>query len=147
MIPAPLRLFLPLAAVALAGCAGRAVPAAIPPAQASSPPPMSAPVTAAPTSTGFIAPRVMDARGLEDVVGRNGTQIANVFGPPRLEVHEGDALKLQFSGEACVLDVFLYPLRPAGEPVATHLEARRASDGREVERVACANALRRAPRR
>ena len=89
----------------------------------------------------------MDARGLEDVVGRNGTQIANVFGPPRLEVREGDALKLQFSGEACVLDVFLYPLRPAGEPVATHLEARRASDGREVERVACVNALRRAPRR
>ena len=49
----------------------------------------------------------------------------------------------QFAGTACVLDVFLYPLRQGGEPVATHVEARRASDGQEVDRAACAQALRR----
>ena len=35
--------------------------------------------------------------------------------------------KLQFAGERCVLDVFLYPLREGQEPVATYVEARRAS--------------------
>ena len=40
-----------------------------------------------------------------------------------------------------MLDVFLYPLRPGGEPVATYVEARRASDGQAVDRAACAQAL------
>jgi hypothetical protein len=39
--------------------------------------------------------------------------------------------------------VFLYPLQEGGEPVATHVEARRASDGQEVDRAACVAALRR----
>ena len=51
--------------------------------------------------------------------------------------------KLQFSGQACVLDVFLYPLRPGAEPVATYVDARRPSDGVEVDRAACVAALRR----
>ena len=108
---------------------------------------MTAPVTSAPGNETFIAPRIMSARGLEDVIGQNGTALANVFGLPRLETREGDALKLQFSGEACVLDVYLYPLSPGAEPSATHVETRRTSDGRDVERVACVNALRRVPRR
>jgi hypothetical protein len=61
----------------------------------------------------------------------------------RLDVREGDMRKLQFAGEACVLDVFLYPLRDGAEPVATHVEARRASDGQDVDRAACVRALRR----
>ena len=65
----------------------------------------------------------------------------NTFGPPRLDVREGDMRKLQFTGEACVLDVFLYPLRPGAEPVATHVEARRTSDGLDVDRAACIAAL------
>ena len=135
------------ASLVLSACVARTpsmpAPGSVP---AAAPPPMTAPV-AVPSSTGFIAPRVMRRDGLEDIIGQNGTAIANIFGPPRLEVREGDALKLQFTGEACVLDVYLYPLRPDAEPSATYLEARRASDGRDVERVACANALRRVPRR
>ena len=49
--------------------------------------------------------------------------------------------KLQFAGPPCVLDVYLYPLRPGAEPVATHVDARRESDGRDVDRAACIAAL------
>ena len=63
------------------------------------------------------------------------------FGKPRLEVREGDMRKLQFAGEPCVLDVYLYPLRPGSEPIATHVDARRASDGLDVDRAACIAAL------
>jgi len=89
------------------------------------------------------APQILRAPGLEAVIERDAAQVQRLFGPPRLDVFEGDMRKLQFSGEACVLDVFLYPLQPGAEPVATYVDARRASDGREVDRAACVAALRR----
>ena len=55
---------------------------------------------------------------------------------------EGDARKLQFSGTACILDVFLYPGAPGREPQATYVEARRGSDGKDVDRASCVAALR-----
>ena len=106
-------------------------------------PPPQQPVRPAPTTSAFVAPKVMNIPGLEGVIGRNATALANIFGPPRLEVGEGDAMKLQFSGSPCVLDIYLYPLRPGAEPSATHVEARRASDGEDVDRAACVQALRR----
>jgi hypothetical protein len=79
-----------------------------------------------PSSTpGFRAPRIMTLPGVEG----------------RLDVYEGDARKLQFSGEACVLDVFLYPTSPGAEPTATYVDARRASDGLDVDRASCIQAL------
>ena len=76
-------------------------------------------------------------------LSRNETALANMFGPPRLNVTEGDAKKLQFAGDACVLDIYLYPLEPRGEPSATYVDARRASDGLDVDRAACVQALKR----
>ncbi|KWV94883.1 hypothetical protein [Erythrobacter sp. AP23] len=107
----------------------------------ASPPPQE--VRVAPSTQGFRAPRVMNVPGLEGVIGSNETALANLFGPPRLSVTEGDAKKLQFTGEACVLDVYLYPLEPRGEPSATYVDARRASDGLDVDRAACVAALKR----
>lgn len=106
-------------------------------------PPPQRPVQPAPSTSTFIAPKVMNLPGLEGIIGRDATALANIFGPPRLEVKEGDAMKLQFSGQPCVLDIYLYPLRPGAQPSATHVEARRASDGDDVDRAACARALRR----
>ena len=106
-------------------------------------PPPQQPVQSAPSGNGFIAPQVMNLPGLEGVIGRDATALANIFGPPRLEVKEADAMKLQFSGQACVLDIYLYPLQPGARPSATHVEARRASDGEDVDRSACVRALRR----
>ena len=122
------------------------VPASVPSAPAASRPTASPPpqeVRVAPTTLSFRAPRVMNVPGLEGVIGRNETALANMFGPPRLNVTEGDAKKLQFAGEACVLDIYLYPLEPRGEPSATYVDARRASDGLDVDRAACVQALKR----
>ena len=109
-----------------------------PPAESQQPPP-SRPQQPAPQ--GFVTPQILRLPGLERVIERDATALLNTFGPPRLDVREGDMRKLQFSGEACVLDVYLYPLRPGGEPVATYVDARRPSDGLDVDRAACVAAL------
>lgn len=80
--------------------------------------------------------------GLEGVIGATPNQLVNQFGPARLDVWEGDARKLQFSGTACVLDVYLYPSAPGREPQATYVDARRSSDAGDVDRAACVAALR-----
>ena len=50
-------------------------------------------------------PRVLAAPGLDGVIGARFSEVVDQFGPARLEVWEGDARKLQFTGSACVLDV------------------------------------------
>jgi hypothetical protein len=79
--------------------------------------------------------------GLEGVIGATQAQIVGQFGSPRLDVWEGDARKLQFTGTACILDIYLYPTSRSRDPLATYAEARR-SDGREVDKAACVRALR-----
>lgn len=114
-----------------------------PPIRSNTPPPQRpAPVVVAPTTGGFVAPEVMRLPGLENVIGLSAAELERNFGEPRLDVKEGDARKLLFSGENCVLDVYLYPLTPGAAPSATHVEARRKSDGQAVDRAACARALR-----
>ena len=68
-------------------------------------------------------------------------QLVRQFGDPRLDVWEGDARKLQFTGTPCVLDIYLYPTSRSREPLATYVDARRASDGQDVDRAACIAAL------
>jgi hypothetical protein len=80
--------------------------------------------------------------GLESVIGSTSAELIRQFGPARLDVVEGDARKLQFAGAACVLDVYLYPSAAGREPQASYVDARSASDGKDVERVACITALR-----
>ncbi|HYD23228.1 MAG TPA: hypothetical protein VEB68_00400 [Croceibacterium sp.] len=142
------RLTLPaLLSLLIAGCAAAptpepqpgAPPVAAPRAQPTVPPTLPTPRLA----TGFRTPTVLRVPGLEGVIESDAASLVRSFGNPRLDVSEGDMRKLQFTGEACVLDVFLYPLRDGGEPVATYLEARRARDGQEVDRVACVQALQR----
>lgn len=84
---------------------------------------------------------VQVAPGLEGVIGASANQLARQFGTPRLEVWEGDARKLQFMGAACVLDVYLYAPTAGREPQATYVDARRASDGQDVDRASCIAAL------
>ena len=83
----------------------------------------------------------MTLPGVEGLIGATPARLVQQFGEPRLDVYEGDARKLQFSGDACVLDVFLYPTSPGAEPTATYVDARRASDGLDVDRVSCIQAL------
>lgn len=132
-----------MAALAVAGCVGTPRPAAPSPTVSRPPPPQTAGPIAAPSNQGFIAPTIMRLAGLEAVIGADARRLTEIFGPARLTVPEGDAIKLQFAGTPCVLDVFLYPLRPGGQPTATHVDARRPSDGQDTDRAACVAALRR----
>ncbi len=137
------RALILLATAALAGCVSAPQPAPARPVTTTRPPPQSPGPVSAPSSQGFIAPTIMRTPGLEAIIGVDARRLTELLGSPRLTVPEGDAVKLQFAGNACVLDVYLYPLRPGGQPAATHVEARRASDGQDVDRAACVAALRR----
>ena len=119
----------------LAACA--AGTATQPPATTTQPRPR----TTAPVRTAPPPPRVQVAPGLEGVIGANRDGLIRQFGSPRLDVWEGDARKLQFSASACVLDVYLYPPATGREPEATYVDARRASDGQDVDRASCVAAL------
>ena len=87
-------------------------------------------------------PVVQNLPGVEGVIGANAAGLTRQFGQPRLDVWEGDARKLQFSGTACVLDAYLYPEKPGAEPTVSFIDARRATDGLDVDRAACVAALR-----
>lgn len=86
-------------------------------------------------------PQFHMAPGLEGVIGATAAQLFRQFGKARLDVWEGDARKLQFTGTACVLDIYLYPTSQSREPLATYVDARRSSDAMAVDRAACVKAL------
>ena len=125
----------PLLAACGGGQSGKVASASKPP-----PPRASVPVRT-PVRTAPPPARLQVAPGLEGVIGQGAGELERQFGPARLDVLEGDARKLQFSATACVLDVFLYPQATGRELQATYVEARRASDGQEVDRAACIAAL------
>ena len=77
-----------------------------------------------------------------ELLGRDAPTLTRMFGAPRLDVQEGAAHKLQFSGERCVLDAYLYAPRAGAAAVVTHVDAR-ALDGSDVDRAACITALQR----
>jgi len=108
-----------IGALLLAGCAtGGAVR------------PAAAPIT--PTT---LPPRL----GLERVLGRDASALIALFGQPEADLREGSARKLQFVGNACVLDAYLYP-KGSAAPVVTYVDAR-LPDGGDVDRAACVAAL------
>jgi hypothetical protein len=115
-----------LGAAALAGCVS--APREAPPVAPVGPPPAPAYTT----------------HGLESVLGRGVRALTALFGTPDLDVREGGARKLQFGGPVCVLDVYLYPPRGGGDPIATHVDAR-LPDGRDMDRSSCVSALSRRP--
>lgn len=87
-------------------------------------------------------PQLYMAPGLEGVIGATAAQLVRQFGKARLDVWEGDARKLQFTGSPCILDIYLYPTSHSREPVATYVDARRGSDAMAVDRASCVKALR-----
>jgi hypothetical protein len=86
------------------------------------------------------APRTYPVTGLETVIGRTARYLEGEFGKPELDIREGQARKLQFSGPACVLDTYLYPPRGGGDPIVTYVDAR-LPDGRDFDRASCVAAL------
>jgi hypothetical protein len=89
---------------------------------------------------GISAPKPISSRGLEAVMGKDSVALKRLFGEPRLDIVEVNGRKMQFLGKACVLDAYLYASGKNGPEVVTHVDARR-SDGAEVDRASCVNAL------
>lgn len=75
--------------------------------------------------------------GVSSVIGERAQSLSARFGTARIDLTEGEARKLQFAGERCVLDVFLYPVAADTAPIATHVEARLRQDGADTDRAAC----------
>lgn len=124
-----MKLVLPvLMSIAVAGCASAPAPAPRPQTPAERP------------ASAFPVRPVLEKKGLEAVMGKDIATLKRLFGEPRLDVIEVYGRKLQFSGKACVLDAFLYPDGKGGSEIVTHIDARR-SDGAEVDRAACVEAL------
>lgn len=139
----PLKRIRPHLAVAalallLSACAGGVTGTRAPPRGGTAVPPVRQPARTVPRD-----PQFQSIPGLEGVIGATRGQLLRQFGQPRLDVWEGDARKIQFTGTACLLDVYLYPTSSSREPLATFVDARRASDGQDVDRAACVAALRR----
>lgn len=103
----------------------------LPPANPSSrtPAPAPQPVRA--------QPQIMRGFGIDSVIGQPAGALTQRFGRPRIDLAEGDARKLQFVSDRCVLDIFLYPTATAPQPVATHIDARDRSTGDELDRAQC----------
>ncbi|WP_423141403.1 hypothetical protein ACOYW6_11240 [Parablastomonas sp. CN1-191] len=141
-----IRAALPLAAIALLSACGTAATTERPRSTTAAGA-RTAPTTRVrqPTRRPAQAAVIQQLPGLEGVIGSSVNQLIGQFGPARLDEWEGDARKLQFAGTACVLDVYLYPVSGAREPTATYVDARRPSDGRDVDRAACVAALRQRP--
>ena len=95
---------------------------------------------AATTSVATAAPVPLNLSGLDAVMGRSAAALTAQFGTPALDVREGDARKLQFSGPACVLDAYLYPSRQGSEALVTYVDAR-LPDGKDIDRASCVAAL------
>jgi hypothetical protein len=74
------------------------------------------------------------------VIGRTAAALAAQFGTAALDVREGTGRKLQYAGPACVLDAYLYPPAAGGEPIVSHVDARRL-DGTDFDRASCVAAL------
>ena len=122
--------FIPVlaSALAVAGCASAPAP--------------KRPIMAGSQGSAIIrVPEVMQAAGLESVIGAQAASLTRRLGEPRLDLFEGDVRQLQFAGRACVMDVYLYPLQPGAEPFATHVEARLRESGAPVDRGQCLNEI------
>ncbi len=122
------------AALSLAACAGGSV--------GSSSTTQSAKTTRAQIPPPVLVPSLaVREAGLQEIIGASGPALVKRFGKARIDLKEGNARKLQFAGEECVLDIFLYPLQSGQDPVATHIEARNRKTGEASDQAVCAGIL------
>ncbi len=111
-----MRLFVPIAALLLAGCATAPEPT---PTQV----PQRLPATPSPQLRG-------------ELIGMTASELVQRLGTPALQIREGRSLKLQFRGSRCILDAYLYPPANAGPERVAHVDARLRS-GVETDARIC----------
>lgn len=84
-------------------------------------------------------PQTALAAGVDRVQGQTAPRLIAQFGQPQIDVQEGQARKLQFTGAICVLDAYLYP-QGRGEAVVTHIDTRQRN-GTPIDQASCVVAL------
>jgi hypothetical protein len=76
-----------------------------------------------------------------DLVGLTAGELVQRLGTPALQIREGQSLKLQFRGQRCILDAYLYlPASGQGPERVTHVDARLRS-GVDTDQRGCVAAL------
>ena len=73
------------------------------------------------------------------LTGMTTHDLTTHFGRPALQVQEGTSLKLQFRGNYCVLDAYLYPGQN-GVLRVTHVDTR-LPNGVDTDQATCISAL------
>jgi len=71
--------------------------------------------------------------------GLTAQELVGHFGKPAMQIREGTSAKLQFRGNRCVLDAYLYPSRD-GQLRVTYVDTRGPS-GADMDQAACILAL------
>jgi len=90
--------------------------------------------TPAPKPAAVVQPAVRPSGSL---VGMDVHDLGRRFGQPAFQVQEGPGTKLQWAGDGCVLDVFLYPPESgSGSARVTYADARRPS-GTDIDVASC----------
>lgn len=84
-------------------------------------------------------PHTALAAGVDRVQGQTAPSLIAQFGQPQIDVLEGPARKLQFTGPICVLDAYLYR-QGRGEAVVTHIDTRQRN-GNPIDQASCVVAL------
>lgn len=100
-------------------------------AAACAPRPEAVPAPARPVT----APQVRQS----SLFGLTAPELVGHFGKPVLQIREGNSVKLQFRGNRCVLDAYLYP-STGNELRVTYVDTRGPS-GAPIDQAACIFAL------
>jgi hypothetical protein len=134
---------LALPAFVLSACVGGSSP---PPRHApprSAPPPTAAGQRPAQQTYRDTGPSRVAHGEAGSLIGRDANGLISLFGQPRINRRDGAATVMQFAGRNCMLDAYLYPPREGAAPVVAHVDTRSVSDGNDVDRQGCINALQR----
>jgi hypothetical protein len=101
--------------------------------------PTAPPISAPPPPLRDSAPAV----GLDRVMGQTAPTITGLFGPPALDIREGQGRKLQYRSPACVLDAYLYAQAGGGDAKVSWIDTR-TPNGTDFDRASCIASLARA---